>query len=418
MDSNVTENPKEISPEKQDFYDFLDEFDVVELAFYWGLILLGIPCNIIVSALIIIRKRLHGHAYQLIIVAIAMADIVVLLSVGLMDSITLLHRWGKRWPVWMTFHCMYLPVIEFTSTIASVWFVVLFSVERYFASLNPERGRLLFSMDKCVKYLGGILVLSLLLSLPHLLVRNYDGVRCREDATWELIVYVYQVLLLHMMPIGIILYCNACIVRKMFVAKRRQKERAQGSLVNRSVPTRAIHRATMFLLGLSACYIILFTPKLFTDLIIHTIPEHLYEEYFNMNKPYYVITRMSEFIYLLNSHVNFFVYSTMSPSFRRHLAKLFFIHLQAWRDSLESVDTRATSIHNGVSFESLDNVTDNATQREGKVSMDSTLGIPGQVSHCRKDAGRDELGVTFVDSGKNVRESRIDDELEDLVAMK
>ena len=82
------------------------------------------------------------------------------------------------------------------------------------------------------------------------------------------------------------------------------------------------------------------------------------------------------------------------------------------------MDTRATSIHNGVSFESLDNVTDNATQREGKVSMDSTLGIPGQVSHCRKDAGRDELGVTFVDSVKNVRESRIDDELEDLVAMK
>ena len=116
----------------------------------------------------------------------------------------------------------------------------------------------------------------------------------------------------------------------------------------------AVHRATCFLIGLSVCYVILFTPKLIADLLHHSLTNSFHEEYLYDSKGYAIVTRLAEAFYLLNSLVNFFVYTTLSPSFRRHLAKLFFIHLQAWRDSLESVQTGATTLDNGLSFESLD----------------------------------------------------------------
>ncbi len=112
----------------------------------------------------------------------------------------------------------------------------------------------------------------------------------------------------------------------------------------------------MFLLGLSGCYVVLYSPKLVMDLVRHSVTDGFYKEHLAHNTLYVLTVRVAEAMYLSNSLVNLFVYSSLSPSFRRHLAKLFFIHLQAWRDSLESLDTRATSVNNGLSLESLDNL--------------------------------------------------------------
>ncbi|XP_075240948.1 uncharacterized protein LOC142336191 isoform X2 [Convolutriloba macropyga] len=422
------------SSAREEFHRFLDKVDIVEMVFYWSILVVGVPCNLIVSVLLIMRKRLHAHAYQLLILAIALSDMCVLLSICLLDSLFYLHRWGREWPYWLHFHCRFLPVIEFTSTLASVWFVVLFSVERYLASVSPERGRRMFSRRRCSHYICATLALSLLFSLSQLLVRDFDTNinRCKLSAEWELIVYVFHVLLLNILPIGVIVFCNVCIVRKMYECKRRQSERrlqrpqqpthhlqpnrlqVQGQTLidcdhrnstqndtdgmGRNPYSGAMHRATIFLVGLSVCYTVLYLPKLITDLIAHMLTDETMNE-LRMSKSYTIVTRFSEFLYLSNSLVNFFVYSTISPSFRRHLAKLFFIHLQAWRDSLESVDTRATSLHNGLSIESLDNKED--FRDDLQQAPDTPRGAGGSVGYRRRRSKGGSLGGILGGSSKD-----------------
>ena len=80
------------SSAREEFHRFLDKVDIVEMVFYWSILVVGVPCNLIVSVLLIMRKRLHAHAYQLLILAIALSDMCVLLSICLLDSLFYLHR--------------------------------------------------------------------------------------------------------------------------------------------------------------------------------------------------------------------------------------------------------------------------------------------------------------------------------------
>ena len=70
-------------------------------------------------------------------------------------------------------------------------FVVLFSIERYYASVKPEAGRILFSKARCVKYIGVVAVASFILSVPHALVQSYHpdsappAPRCAIGKSWN-----------------------------------------------------------------------------------------------------------------------------------------------------------------------------------------------------------------------------------------
>ena len=121
LSSNGTYNSTEFPAGFAEMLDFFDFLQVCEKVFHYSLLAVGLPCNLVVALLIIVRRKLRRHAYQILIVAIATADCFVLIFVCFFDSLFFLNRWGGKSPLWLRFHCKYLRVFEFAATVASVW---------------------------------------------------------------------------------------------------------------------------------------------------------------------------------------------------------------------------------------------------------------------------------------------------------
>ncbi|XP_075150755.1 allatostatin A receptor 2 [Haematobia irritans] len=187
-----------IENNETDMYPEISELVRVLVPFCFGVIALtGFFGNILVILVVLLNQQMHSTT-NLLIVNLAIAD---LLFVVFCIPFTATDYVADTWPfgdLW----CRIVQYLIVVTAFASIYTLVLMSIDRFLAVVHPIRSRMLRT-EKITKICicaiwGVILVISLPVTFSHGLVRvhgaNYNLELCQFMETRFLSLSVYQII--------------------------------------------------------------------------------------------------------------------------------------------------------------------------------------------------------------------------------
>ncbi|XP_036409482.1 probable G-protein coupled receptor 139 [Megalops cyprinoides] len=271
--------------------------------YYSTLLCLGLPANILtvtVLSQLVLRCQKSSYSYLL---ALAAADILVLLLVVFVDFLLEDFILGAPLPPTLN---KAVQVLEFSSIHTSIWITVPLTVDRYVAVCHPLRYHTLSYPTRARRIILAVYLGALLSSAPYYwwpdLRREPPGAAVtpgQHALVWTHCITVYLV------PCAIFFALNSAIVRQL-------RGRRSGFQLG-GCPT---GKTTAILLAITSVFAALWAPRTAVILYrLHTAPPagpgpvpprtlHLLADVANM-------------LALLNTAVNLFLYCFISRRFRR-----------------------------------------------------------------------------------------------------
>ncbi|KAM6905282.1 putative G-protein coupled receptor 139 [Xenentodon cancila] len=281
--------------------------------YYSILLCLGLPANIltvVILSQLVLRRQKSSYNYLL---ALAAADILVLLLIVFVDFI--LEDFILATPLPPSLNSA-VQVLEFSSIHTSIWITVPLTIDRYIAVCHPLRyhtvsypartRRVIFAV-----YLGCLLSAApyywwpeLWHSLPEVGSGDDEGgggESSRRTVVQHVLVWAHCATV-YLLPCSVFFSLNAVIVRKL--RRRRSCFRLRGYSTGKT---------TAILLAITSIFAILWAPRTFMILYHFYSPPPASD---SASRLLHMLTDMANMLALLNTGVNFFLYCFISKRFR------------------------------------------------------------------------------------------------------
>ncbi|XP_035254406.1 probable G-protein coupled receptor 139 [Anguilla anguilla] len=269
--------------------------------YYSTLLCLGLPANIltvVVLSQLVLRRQKSSYSYLL---ALAAADILVLLLIVFVDFLLEDFILGAPLPPSLGKAVL---ALEFCSLHTSVWITVPLTVDRYVAVCHPLHYHVLSYPARARRVILAVYLGGLLSGAPYYwwpdLWRGAPGGGFgpgQQALVWAHCVAVYLV------PCAVFLALNSAIVRQLH--SRRATLRLRGRY--------STGKTTAILLAVTSVFAALWAPRVIVILYrlyaAGPAPDPA-------RPPLHLLADLANMLALLNTAVNFFLYCFISRRFR------------------------------------------------------------------------------------------------------
>ncbi|XP_047215843.1 probable G-protein coupled receptor 139 [Girardinichthys multiradiatus] len=288
--------------------------------YYSVLLCFGLPANIltvVILSQLVLRRQKSSYNYLL---ALAAADILVLLLIVFVDFILEDFILASFLPPSIN---SAVQVLEFSSIHTSIWITVPLTIDRYIAVCHPLRYHTVSYPARTRKVIFAVYIGCLLSAAPyywwpefwHSLpgVGNTDegggggGERSRRTVAEHVLVWAHCATI-YLLPCTVFFSLNTGIVRKLL--KHRNCFRLRGYSTGKT---------TAILFAITSIFAVLWAPR--TVLILY----HFYSPppaSQSTGRLLHVLTDVANMLALLNTGVNFFLYCFISKRFRAMAANV------------------------------------------------------------------------------------------------
>ncbi|XP_054832272.1 probable G-protein coupled receptor 142 [Eublepharis macularius] len=260
------------------------------LIYYCILLGLGLPVNTLTAiALSRLATRTQKSSYWYLL-ALTASDIltqVFIVFVGFIVQAAILTRDVQGAFV----HT--INVLQFTANHASIWVTVLLTIDRYVAICRPLHYRAVSYPERTQKIIGVVFAVSLATGIPFYW---WLDVWHEAPTTMDKVLKWLHCFIIYFIPCGIFLVTNSVIIYKLKHSGR---------------PNRRLSKTTAILLAITTVFIVLWAPR--TILMIY----HLYVASFSQDWRVHLAIDVANMVAMLNTSLNFFLYSFVSKTFRR-----------------------------------------------------------------------------------------------------
>ena len=225
------------------------------------------------------------------------------------------------------FGCKLYNFIEHIAYLMSSWLIVFMAVERVLAVCLPFKK---FRIRRQSGATASIVLLFIAICLSQafrlVMVEQY-GETCASSDNFFLLytnlhLYFYYMTLTFILPVAIVLTCNALVLYQIFKVKQEVKKENTRNREHRAV--RKTQRTTCMLLIVSGTFLLtllpLLTLSLVVDITVKTKGKAALSFYKSMVPYLDLVVALS----LVNYGVNFFIYILSGKSFRYELRKVFY----------------------------------------------------------------------------------------------
>ncbi|XP_062264651.1 probable G-protein coupled receptor 139 isoform X2 [Platichthys flesus] len=266
--------------------------------YYSVLLCLGLPANIltvVILSQLVLRRQKSSYNYLL---ALAAADILVLLLIVFVDFI--LEDFILATPLPPSLNKA-VQVLEFSSIHTSIWITVPLTVDRYIAVCHPLRYHTVSYPARTRRVIFAVYIGCLLSAAPYYWWPELWHKSNRRTVAQHVLVWAHCATV-YLLPCTVFFSLNAVIVRKL--RKRRSCFRLRGYSTGKT---------TAILLAITSIFAVLWAPR--TLMILY----HFYSPppaSPGAGRLLHVLTDLANMLALLNTGVNFFLYCFISKRFR------------------------------------------------------------------------------------------------------
>ncbi|KAM6957341.1 putative G-protein coupled receptor 139 [Aplochiton taeniatus] len=279
--------------------------------YYSVLLCLGLPANIltvIILSQLVLRRQKSSYNYLL---ALAAADILVLLLIVFVDFLLEDFIVGAPLPPSLN---KAVQVLEFSSIHTSIWITVPLTVDRYVAVCHPLRYHAVSYPGRTRRVIAAVYLGCLLSAAPYYWWpelwhsppgaggggggggRGGSSTAAQHVLVWAHCATVY------LLPCSVFFSLNAVIVRKL--RRRRSCFRLRGYSTGKT---------TAILFAITSAFAVLWAPRTLVILYHFYSPPPASPA---AGQLLHLLTDVANMLALLNTGVNFFLYCYISKRFR------------------------------------------------------------------------------------------------------
>ena len=291
-----------------------------------ALCLLGCAGNVL--SMICLSKDKSKTATPFLLVSLEVADTLFLLAVfclRVFTSFVVYHQW---FPEEIVLLCMYLAVyvypVSLIAETASIWITVLVTVNRYVSVCRPYEVSSWCTVQQAKRQVIIIWILSIALHFVRFFEqRVVRGARNSVEVTSMGNHDVYKILygsilyciVMFLVPLVTLIILNYRLIKGLQQTKRR---RAQLLKSKGATSSKSEEDITLTLIVVVLVFVVTQMPALFTQILRATLARPAQKcPYF-----YFYCERLSDFLVVVNSSVNFIIYCFCSRKFRKILEGL------------------------------------------------------------------------------------------------
>ena len=317
-----------------------------EFAFYT--VVMGIVClmGLIGNVLFFVclqndKSEQRVPAFLLQSVAVADSSVLVVGFFGLVIYDGLLpyafpneHWWYDAMP----YVIKYVQPVGYMTETFSVWVTMLLAINRYISVCKPFHMTTWCTMTKVMRQMVTVVIFSMILNIPRFFQWKVVAVDCgisiQQTSIGEYklfgIVYsnaLYTILVL-ILPLVLLVLLNGKVIRMLY-NHRKWKRHSIGGYRKSSE-----RNVTMIMITLVLVFIVCRTPDRILQILKNFYPQR------HCGTVSYYLTHVCNFLIILSSSVNFFIYYTFTRRFRRllgsHVCSCFGTKVHSFRESMGS----------------------------------------------------------------------------------
>ncbi|XP_070575991.1 thyrotropin-releasing hormone receptor-like [Ptychodera flava] len=298
------------------------------------ILIIGIPSNLVTILVFSSWDRKAKTPGSFYLVAIAIADLIFLISIGLLRELMTIFVPYGHWshgPL-----CRYNAVISSAAHSAVIWLVVAFAVERHIAVCHPLRKRYLSTIQRTRIIISLIYISCTILAVPKFFDLKYIRVTYTTNnnnttvtKSYDICIYsdhggeIFRIAtewgttLLIFVPYITIITLNALVIRAL--RRRNNFLRSLSSRVGIKVKRRQ-HTITMVLLTVSFSFILSWGPTLCIK--FYSCIQSMGVEIKSAPLAIGVLQLTSQVCENFNCAINFILYCILSSRYRNSLSRL------------------------------------------------------------------------------------------------
>lgn len=333
----------------QDYNQFIYTFGELFYAYVTPFIItLGLIGNCL-SLSVFVSKAMRKMSASLYLAALSITDTSVLIVFVLFDW---LAKGLKHWTGHVTADiinvngiCQLFLYFSYTLRFASVWLIVIFTIERYIGVCLPLKRLRMCNRNSAKRavFICTLMALSVSIYKPILsgvyTIKGYRDI-CTHNPRSKLASFVLDALfgiLITLIPFLIICSLNYLMTRKLYLRMRKRKENV-GIVHEHKIRM----EFTIILMGVSMCFIALNLPYFIVWCF------HMYNTFYSNFNEYsdvrYLrgVLSITKTIFFLNYCINFVLYSITGACFRKELCAIFKNHRLRRQRSRTKMSSRSS----------------------------------------------------------------------------
>uniref|UniRef100_H3BY01 G-protein coupled receptors family 1 profile domain-containing protein n=1 Tax=Tetraodon nigroviridis TaxID=99883 RepID=H3BY01_TETNG len=270
--------------------------------FYPALAAVGLPSNIVTFLIILRRNCMLSKSSSLYLMAISVADNLVLIFIVVIELSLKYHQWEPFWSYepW----CNLRDIFTYGAYNASTWLVVVFTAERFIAIHTRTLKTKVCTQRHAAWTVTSVFVFSHLCAIPYYWsnasVRQNNQTVCIHTLVW------LQTLQSYIVPFLIILTLNGLTLRLISLSNR----------VHTTSHVTSERKSIVLLVTISMSFVLLSVTRAITQILLRTT--HMYK----MDRNDYsvglnVVADIGTMLCLSNAAANMYLYVCTQGKFRR-----------------------------------------------------------------------------------------------------